>query len=72
MVDRYTKVVLTIIAVGLWVQVGLQINPVKDAAAELNSYETRLLELIKSNLDSIDENTRKSKNYLEEISCNSY
>ena len=52
MVDRYTKVVLTIIAVGLWVQVGLQLNPVRSAVAELSDLDSLRLQEIQINTDT--------------------
>ena len=48
MVDRYTKVVLTVIAVGLWVQVAIALNPVKAASAELGFWDKQMLEGIQT------------------------
>lgn len=63
MVDRYTKVVLTIIAVGLWVQVGLHLNPVGSAAAEFG-YRAE------AKLGEIAENTSWAAHYLKQMSKN--
>ena len=52
MVDRYTKIVLTIIAVGLWMQVGLQINPVRPAMAEFGDLDSKWLQDIAINTET--------------------
>ena len=67
MVDKYTKVVLTIIAVGLWVQVGLQLNPVGSAAAEWDMMDSNLLIKAEKNLGQILSFTMEVENHLYEI-----
>ena len=62
MVDRYTKVVLTVIAVGLWVQVAIALNPVKAASAELGFWDKKMLEEIQAHV--LDNHSVLSKIYM--------
>ena len=43
MVDNYSKIVLTIIALGLWIQIGLSLNLVNTAEADDNYIIQRVL-----------------------------
>jgi hypothetical protein len=65
MVDRYTKVILTIIAVGLWVQVGLQLNPVKSAAADLVYSDKMNLAAVARNTEIASQHLLAIRNHFE-------
>jgi hypothetical protein len=67
MVDKYTKVVLTIIAVGLWVQIGIQTNLVGSASAEFDYNDSEKLQDIVDQLDTTNGRLTEISNHVYRI-----